>query len=321
MAKWNDLQDMSFLESTARQRALGIVDEGTFTEFIAPIDRISSPHLPVLGEAIEFDDGIVTGVGLIGKKPVFVISQEGKFIGGSIGEVSGAKMVNTMKLAVDLYDRMKSENPDLPEEKRPAIVISFETGGVRLHEANAGLLAHAEVMDQFQDARGKVPIISVIGSKVGCFGGMGFVAAAADVIVMSEFGRLGLTGPEVIEQEMGKEEFNAADKALVYRTTGGKHKYIMQDCNFLVANSIESFRKTISEICSMSMDDIVKYRRIGTEDLVKEQIELVALAAELNPGDSKDVWKHFGNEDPDALIDMKVEDFLKSVKRYPKKGL
>jgi len=321
MSKWKELQDKSFLESTARQRALGIVDEGSFTEFIAPVDRISSPHLPVLGEAIEFDDGIVTGVGLIGKKPVFVVSQEGKFIGGSIGEVSGAKMVNTIKLAVDLYDKMIAQNPNLPEEKRPAVVVSFETGGVRLHESNAGLLAHAEVMDQFQNARGKVPIISVIGSKVGCFGGMGFVAAATDVIVMSEFGRLGLTGPEVIEQEMGKDEFNADDKSLVFRTTGGKHKYIMQDCNFLVADKVGSFRKQVSDICAMPMKEIEKFRRIGSEELVKEQVELVALAAELNPSDSRDVWKHFGNENPGALTDMPLEDFLKTAKRYPKKGL
>jgi hypothetical protein len=42
-------------------------------------------------------------------------------------------------------------------------------------------------------------------------------------------GRIGLTGPEVIEQEMGKDEFDASNKALVYRTTGAKHKYIIQD--------------------------------------------------------------------------------------------
>jgi len=319
MSKWSELNNKSFLESSARERAIGIVDEGTFSEFISPFDRISSPHLPLMGEAVEFDDGIVCGAGLIGRKPVFVISQEGRFIGGSIGEVSGAKMVNTIKLAVDLYDRMVSENPGLPEEKRPAIVISFETGGVRLHEANAGLLAHAEVMDQFQNARNKVPVISLIGSKVGCFGGMGFVAAATDVIIMSEYGRLGLTGPEVIEQEMGKEEFDASNKALVYRTTGGKHKYIMQDCNFLVEDSVGSFRKQVIEVLSKPMSEIVKYRRIGTLELVEEQVALVELAVKLEPKDSKDVWKHFGNDDPDSLVNMKVEDFIASAKRYPKR--
>ena len=79
MNRWDELQETSFFESNARQRAIGIVDKGTFTELLGPRDRISSPHLPVLGEAAAFDDGIVTGVGLCGKRPVFVVSQEGRF--------------------------------------------------------------------------------------------------------------------------------------------------------------------------------------------------------------------------------------------------
>ncbi|MDO9069306.1 MAG: biotin-independent malonate decarboxylase subunit beta, partial [Deltaproteobacteria bacterium] len=220
--KWDQLQENSFLESNARARAIGLADSGTFTELAGPRHRISSPHLPLMGEAVEFDDGIVTGVGLMSRKPLFIASQEGRFIGGSVGEVHGAKLVSIVRMARESYDRMLAANPGLPEEKRPAVVISFETGGVRLHEANAGLLAHAELMDQFQDCRGKVPIIALIGGRVGCFGGMGFVAAAADSIIMSQFGRLGLTGPEVIEEEMGKDEFDASDRALVYRTTGGR---------------------------------------------------------------------------------------------------
>ena len=93
MNRWDELQETSFFESNARQRAIGIVDKGTFTELLGPRDRISSPHLPVLGEAAAFDDGIVTGVGLCGKRPVFVVSQEGRFIGGAVGEVGGGKMV------------------------------------------------------------------------------------------------------------------------------------------------------------------------------------------------------------------------------------
>ncbi|SHJ97808.1 malonate decarboxylase beta subunit [Malonomonas rubra DSM 5091] len=315
MAKWTELQDKSFLEATARERAVGIVDEGTFTEFCGPFDKIYSPHLPLMGEAIEYDDGLVAGVGKIGKKPIFVISQEGRFIGGSIGEVSGAKMVKTIQLASDLYEEMVSEKPDLPEEMRPAVVISFETGGVRLHEANAGLLAHAEVMDQIQNCRGRVPIISLIGSRVGCFGGMGFVAAATDVIIMSQFGRLGLTGPEVIEQEMGKDEFDASDRALVYRTTGGKHKYIIGDCNYLAADSIRSFRETTTAVLQKPMEEIETFRRIGSMEKIKEQIELVKLSVSLKPKDSMDVWAHAGNENPESLINMTLDEFLAQAKR------
>lgn len=311
----SEMAEKSFYNASARERALGIVDEGTFTELAGPRDRMSSPHLPVLGEAIEWDDGVVTGVGRIGKHPIFVISQEGKFIGGAVGEVHGAKMIGIFKLAQQAYDKICEEHPDEIAERLPAVVISFETGGVRLHESNAGLLAHAEVMDQIQETHGKFPVIALIGSKVGCFGGMGFVAAATDVIVMNALGRLGLTGPEVIEQEMGKEEFNSADRALVYRTTGAKHKYIMRDCNYLVEDTLGAFHDQLAEIMSQSYDEIIKNRRIGSEDLVDQQMELVALAAEMSPKDSKDVWAHYGNADPEQIPEMTTEEFLATVKR------
>jgi malonate decarboxylase beta subunit len=31
-------------------------------------------------------------------------------------------------------------------------------------------------MDMLQTLRGRVPVVAMIGSKIGCFGGMGFVA-------------------------------------------------------------------------------------------------------------------------------------------------
>lgn len=311
-------QSLSFMETTARQRANLLVDEGTFCELLGPHSRMTSPHLPTLGEAISFDDGVVTGVGLIGTRPVFVISQEGKFIGGAVGEVHGAKMVGIFRLALAAYEKAANAHPNDLEAYRPAVVISFETGGVRLHEANAGLLAHAEIMDMIQDTKGKIPVISIIGSKVGCFGGMGFVAAATDAIIMSPQGRLGLTGPEVIEQEMGKAEFDASDKSLVSRTTGGKHKYMMRDCNVLVENTVGAFRTALVEMLTLPYDQVCQMRRIGSHDLVKEQIGLVNWAAELNPSDSKDVWRCLGNENADILPELETAEFLKIAQRRAK---
>lgn len=309
------MQKKSFLEATARERAAGLVDEGTFCELAGPQDKMTSPHLPALGEAVSFDDGCVTGVGLVGQRPVFVISQEGRFIGGAVGEVHGAKMVGIFRLALAAYEQAAQKHPEDLEQYRPAIVISFETGGVRLHEANAGLLAHAEVMDMIQNTKGKLPVISVIGSKVGCFGGMGFVAAATDAIIMSPQGRLGLTGPEVIEQEMGKDEFDASDKSLISRTTGGKHKYIMRDCNALVADSISAFRSALKEMLEAPYEVVCACRRIGSYSLVKEQLKLVALAAELCPSDAMDVWQYYGNTEPSLIPEQSSAEFLKTVHR------
>ena len=99
MKNWNELEKSSFFDANARERAVGLCDKGTFTELLGPQDRFESPHLPVLGTAVEFDDGTVTGVGLIGKHPVFVVSMEGKFIGGAIGAVFSGLMGVTYYLA------------------------------------------------------------------------------------------------------------------------------------------------------------------------------------------------------------------------------
>lgn len=317
MKNWEELQNQSFYESTARQRAVNLADPGTFTELLSPIDKMTSPHLPVLGEAVSFDDGVVTGVGKIGKRPVFIISQEGRFIGGAVGEVHGAKMVAAFRLALQSYDKIKAKYPEDFEDHAPAVVISFETGGVRLHEANAGLLAHAEVMEQIQHCRGKVPVIGLVGSKVGCFGGMGFVSVATDLVIMSALGRIGLTGPEVIEEAMGKKEFDASDRGLIYRITGGKHKYIIRDAAYLVEDTIGAFRNQIIEVLQMTYEDIQSHRSIGSLALVEEQLELVKLAAELKPKDAYDVWAYLGNTDSQAIPDMPYERFMQEVKRRP----
>lgn len=319
MKSWEEMQEQSFFESTARQRAVNLVDKGTFTELLSPIDKMTSPHLPVLGEAVSFDDGVVTGVGKIGNRSVFVISQEGRFIGGAVGEIHGAKMVTVFRLAQQTYEKIRSKYPENYESRTPAVIISFETGGVRLHEANAGLLAHAEVMEQIQHCRGKVPVIGLVGSKVGCFGGMGFVSVATDLVIMSPLGRIGLTGPEVIEEAMGKREFDASDKGLIYRITGGKHKYIMGDAAYLVEDSVGAFRRQICQVLSMSYEKIAAHRCIGSRELVEEQLKLVELAAEMNPKDASDVWAYFGNENSSMIPDMDYDTFMREVKVRPRR--
>ena len=37
----------SWLQATARQRLAGLLDPGSFAEFIGPEQRVESPHLPI----------------------------------------------------------------------------------------------------------------------------------------------------------------------------------------------------------------------------------------------------------------------------------
>ena len=43
MKNWTELENSSFFDANARERALGMVDKGTFTEFLNPLDRLLQP--------------------------------------------------------------------------------------------------------------------------------------------------------------------------------------------------------------------------------------------------------------------------------------
>ncbi|KRB84006.1 biotin-independent malonate decarboxylase subunit beta [Noviherbaspirillum sp. Root189] len=219
----------SYLEASARSRIRKLLDPNTFHEFLPPSERVISPHLGQLDAPVSFDDGIVIGSGLLQGRKVFAAAQEGEFMGGAVGEVHGAKLVGLFKRAM--------------AEKVGAVILLAESGGVRLHEANAGLIAVSEVMRAVLETRAAgIPVIALIGGANGCFGGMGIVARCANVVVMSEEGRLAMSGPEVIETAAGVEEFDSRDRALVWRTTGGKHRYLLGDCQVIVPDSIDAFR-------------------------------------------------------------------------------
>lgn len=219
----------SWFEATARQRIAGLLDAHSFKEILPPGALPPSPHLAVLDLPGAFDDGVVIGAGRLAGKPVFVAAQEGQFMGGAVGEIHGAKIVGLLRRAV--------------LDKPAAVLFLIDSGGVRLHEANAGLIAISEIMRGVLDARAAgVPVVALVGGSCGAFGGMGIVAKLCSAILMSEEGRLALSGPEVIETVAGVEEFDAKDRALVWRVTGGKHRYLMGDCAELVDDELGAFR-------------------------------------------------------------------------------
>ena len=91
----------SWYEASARQRIDGLLDAGSFREFLGPAERVTSPHLPLFDLPQQFDDGMVVGHGRLDGQPVFVAAQEGRFMGGAFGEVHGAKLTGLLRAARD----------------------------------------------------------------------------------------------------------------------------------------------------------------------------------------------------------------------------
>jgi malonate decarboxylase beta subunit len=209
------LNKQDFIELSARERAKALLDEGTFRELLDPFARVMSPWLIQQNIVPQADDGVVIAKGSIQKRPVVLISIEGLFQGGSLGEVGGAKIAGALELAVE--DNLKG----IPT----AAILLLETGGVRLQEANLGLAAIAEIQASIVNLRQYQPVIAVVAGSVGCFGGMSIAAGLCSYIVMTQEGRLGLNGPQVIEQEAGVQEYNAKDRPFIWSITGGNQRF------------------------------------------------------------------------------------------------
>jgi malonate decarboxylase beta subunit len=291
----------SYQEATARQRIAGMLDPGSFDEFLPPQMRVVSPHLPQLDAPVSFDDGVAVGRGTMDGRRIFIAAQEGGFMGGAVGEVHGAKLAGMLRRAID-------ENAD-------AVLLLLETGGVRLHEANAGLIAVSEVMRAVMDVRAAgIPVISLVGGSNGCFGGMGIVARCTNGVVISEESRLAMSGPEVIETAGGVEEFDARDRALVWRVTGGKHRYLIGDAQAIVADDIQSFRSA-----ALALADAVRSKGTAlTLEALEAEQRMLASRIERFGGleDPLEIWEGLGIEDAHSVPLLETDAFRELANRH-----
>lgn len=226
----------SFIELNGRNRAIALLDKGSFREIVGPFDKIESPHLAPQGIVPESDDGVIIARGTFKNEEALILSIEGAFQGGGIGEVCGSKISGALEEALE-------ENK---KGKRIIPIIIFDTGGVRLQEANYGLLMISEIQSAIVALREYVPVIGLIPGNVGSFGGMSITAALCSELIMTETARFGLNGPEVIEQEAGIEEFNSRDRALIWNTIGGKARFELGLVDQLVDDDIELFIEAIN---------------------------------------------------------------------------
>ncbi|WP_033577203.1 biotin-independent malonate decarboxylase subunit beta [Dickeya chrysanthemi] len=229
--------DRSFIELKARERAHALLDEGSYRELLGPFDGIVSPWLGPQGIVVQSDDGMVVAKGTLQGKPTVVIAIEGAFQGGSMGEVSGAKMAAALELAAD------DQRNGIPTQA----ILCLETGGVRLQEANLGLAAIADIHAAIVDLRRYTPVIGIIAGTVGCFGGMSIAAALCSHLIVTREARLGLNGPQVIEQEAGVAEYDSRDRPFIWSMTGGEIRHHIGLADSLVADGVNAVKQAVND--------------------------------------------------------------------------
>jgi malonate decarboxylase beta subunit len=292
-------RNTSFNEASARTRLALLLDGGSLVEFIGPEAREVSPHLRTFDLPEQYDDGIVVGHGRLDGAPVFVAAQEGRFMGGAFGEVHGAKLTGLLHAARQIGS--------IP------VLILFDTGGVRLQEANAGELAIAEIMRAMIEARAAgVKVIGLIGGRSGCYGGGGLIAGCCSALAVSEPGRIAVSGPEVIETNRGVEEFDSRDRALVWRTMGGKHRRLLGAADVFAEDTVQDFREAALEL--LELLDLV-----GAFGLDRLKAEHERLADRLRRfgacEDAVDIWTAEGVAHAATVPELPADQFIALANR------
>ncbi|MDV2883598.1 biotin-independent malonate decarboxylase subunit beta [Alkalihalophilus pseudofirmus] len=276
----NMLKD-SLVEKYARDRVRSLLDEGTFKELINPFDGVESPHLRDQGIVPQSDDGVVVAKGKIDGVQAVMIAIEGNFQGGGIGEVSGAKIAGALELALE-------ENKK-GHMTRAALI--FDTGGVRLQEANYGLLSISEIGSAIVALRQYVPVVGVVPGKVGSFGGMSINSGLLSSIIATKEGRIGLNGPEVVELEAGIEEVDSKDRQGIWGMIGGEQRLAMGLIDHLVDDDVDQIKECIHGVYKNG----VGQPRSNQVERYLSFLQSVSVEEKVSPIQARKLWENSSN--------------------------
>ena len=173
-------------KQTARERLSMLLDQGSFEEF----DMFVKHRCTNFGmENSSYDgDGVVTGMGTVDGRLVYVAAQDFTVSGGSMSETMAQKICKVMDLAV--------------KNGVPFINLN-DSGGARIQEGICSLAGYGEVFERNILASGVIPQISGVFGP--CAGGAVYSPALTDFTVMvKDTSYMFLTGPSVVKAVTGE---------------------------------------------------------------------------------------------------------------------
>jgi len=253
---------------TARDRLDNLFQAGTFMEFGMHVQHachnfgMEKKELPA--------DGVVTGTGYVGDRPVAAYSQDFTVAGGSLGQMHAQKICDIM---------------DFAQQSGMPVVCFNDSGGARIQEGVESLSGYGKVFFKNVYLSGVVPQIAVIAGP--CAGGAAYSPALTDFqIMVKDQANMFICGPDVILAATGQKCTMAeVGSAAAHATISGNIHFVAEND----AQAIAIVQKLLSFIPSNNIMDpphdlnqpLVLDEDPGMDDLVPEDAK--------NPLDVKDV--------------------------------
>ncbi len=275
---------------TARERLGLLYDPDSFQESHA-FTQHRCVHFEMNRKELP-GDGVVTGVGLIDRRPVYAASQDFTVAGGSVGEANARKIQQTMDEALKTGD--------------PFVFIN-DSGGARIQEGVDALSGYGGIFYRNVLLSGVVPQISIIAGP--CAGGAAYSPALTDFIIQVRHeGQLFITGPQVIKQVTG--EVISAEQL------GGveSHAYFSGVVHFIAENDAHAFeltRRLLSYLPSNNLED-PPILSSATEHQLVEDPSLNRVVPD-DPRKPYDMHEIIGRvADPDSFLEIQ-EHFAQNI--------
>ncbi len=165
----------------AGQRTLRLLDGGSFVEIGRDVTARTTDFN--MRDRKAPSDGVITGYGTIDGNLVFVYSQDGDVLHGTVGEMHAKKIARVYEMA------LKTGAP---------VIGLIDCAGMRLEESTDALAAFGDIWRLMAKASGV--IVQITGIFGMCAGGMAVLAGMSDFVFMDEKnGRLFVNSPDAVE--------------------------------------------------------------------------------------------------------------------------
>jgi len=274
---------------TARDRIDNLFQPGTFMEFGMHVQHachnfgMEKKELPA--------DGVVTGTGYVGDRPVAAYSQDFTVAGGSLGQMHAQKICDIM---------------DFAQQSGMPVVCFNDSGGARIQEGVESLSGYGKVFFKNVYLSGVVPQIAVIAGP--CAGGAAYSPALTDFqIMVKDQANMFICGPDVILAATGQKCTMAeVGSAAAHATISGNIHFVAEND----AHAVAIVQKLLSFLPSNNIMDPphdLSVPLVLDEDPAMD--DLVPADAK-NPIDVKDVIARLVDDGDFLEVQM---DFAKNI--------
>jgi len=106
--------------------------------------------------------------------------------------------------------------------------------------------------------------VGVIAGLVGCFGGMSLAAALCSYLIVTREARLGMNGPEVIEQEAGIAELDASDRTMIWDLIGGTQRSKVGMVDRLVVDDTTAVLAAVNDCYALGVPATHRTEQVDT---------------------------------------------------------